>query len=96
MGNNVNLQINSSVELDGGGDENLNQSGSSGINLKQRLSSWALWLAVFGLVGLVLETAGVFRKWGITDEGWNAIITAVGTVLSAFGIVNNPTERGKL
>lgn len=84
----MNLTVNSTVEVDG---EETAVSG--GVTMRERLSSPALWAAVLGLAGLILEALGVFRKLGITDETWNAIITAAGAVLSAFGIVNNPTDR---
>ena len=100
-GNNVNLQINSRVEVDG--EEEFTstrsvdgQNCSSGVSMRERLSSPALWAAVLGLLGLVLEAAGVFEKLGITGENRDAVITAVGAVLSAFGIINNPTDRHAL
>ena len=43
--------------------------------------------------GLILEATGVFCKIGLDGDEWDAIITSVGTVLAAFGIVNNPTSK---
>lgn len=94
MSNNVNLQISSSVGIEGG-EQKIKAEGTS-VSVRERLSSPALWAAIFGLAGLVLEACGVFRKFGITSDTWNAVITSLGTVLSAFGIINNPTDRNAL
>lgn len=61
--------------------------------LRERLKSWGVWVAVLGLLGLVLESVGVFAKIGLDSTEWELIITGIGTVLTAFGIVNNPTDR---
>jgi len=90
MGNNVNLQMNTTVEV--GGDE---ENTGTGVR-ENRFTSWALWASVLGLAGLILEAAGVFTRLGITDEIWHGVITATGTILSAFGIVNNPTDRSAI
>lgn len=60
-----------------------------------RLRSWATWVSVLGAVGIILRATGVLEKWGLTAEGWNAVITAAGSILVAFGILNDPTERGR-
>lgn len=62
-------------------------------DIKFRLKSWATWLSVLGAVGIILQATGVLEKWGLTGEGWNAIITALGSILVGFGILNNPTDR---
>ena len=64
------------------------------VPVRERLKSWALWVSVLGVVGLVLQALGVFEKIGLDSDEWDGIITAVGALLSAFGIVNNPTDRG--
>lgn len=65
-------------------------------NTQNRLKSWALWVAVLGLLGLICQSTGLFEKIGLDSEEWNAIVTCVGTVLAAFGIVNNPTAADEL
>jgi len=42
---------------------------------------------------MLLSALGVAEKIGVTDEGWNAVLNAIGALLAAFGIVNNPTDR---
>ncbi len=58
-----------------------------------RYKSWALWVSVLGLLGLILELTGVFEKIGLDSNEWDTVITSIGTVLTAFGIVNNPTSK---
>lgn len=58
-----------------------------------RLKSWATWVSVAGAVLVILQATGVAEKIGITETGWNTIITAIGSLLTAFGILNNPTDR---
>lgn len=62
-------------------------------NIADRLKSWAVWAAMLGLVGMLLNTFGVFDKIGLDSMEWDAIVAAVGTILVSFGIVNNPTDR---
>lgn len=63
------------------------------LKLKDRLRSWAVWLSVFGAVGVVLNSLGVFEEWGIDSAAWSIIVNAIGSVLIAFGILNNPTDH---
>lgn len=61
--------------------------------MKERLRSWAVWLSVFGAVGVILNAFGVFERIGIDSATFDVIVNAVGTVLIAFGILNNPTDK---
>lgn len=70
----------------------MNENNNS-LNIATRLKSWAVWAALFGLVGMLLNTFGVFDKIGLDSMEWDAIVSAIGTVLVGFGIVNNPTDR---
>lgn len=63
------------------------------MDMKKRLTSWATWLSVLGLVGLVLSNFGVLEKIGMDLGGWKIFVDAIGSVLVAFGILNNPTDR---
>ena len=60
---------------------------------QSRYKSWALWLSVFGALGVILNATGVFEKVGLDSSSWEIIINAVGSVLIAFGILNNPTNK---
>lgn len=63
--------------------------------VQPRYRSWAVWTSVLGALGLILQATGVLDLIGMTDESWNAMVTAIGTLLTVFGIVNNPTDRAK-
>ncbi len=63
------------------------------VSIKERLKSWAVWLSVLGAVGVILNATGVFEKLGLDSTTWNVIINAVGSILIAFGILNNPTDK---
>lgn len=60
---------------------------------QNRLKSWAVWLSVAGAVWVILSAFGLTEQWGITSDAWNAVLNAVGTILIAFGILNNPTNK---
>lgn len=63
------------------------------VNIKNRLKSWAVWVSVLGAVGVILNSLGVFEKIGIDSAAFDVIVNAVGTILIAFGILNNPTDK---
>lgn len=63
------------------------------IMIKERLKSWAVWSAVLGAVGIILNSFDVFEIIGLTAPEWDAIINAIGGALVAFGILNNPTDK---
>lgn len=63
------------------------------VSIRERLKSWAVWLSVLGAVGVILNATGVFQKIGINSSVWDIIVNAVGSVLIAFGILNNPTDK---
>ena len=62
-------------------------------NVLERFKSWATWVAVAGALWVLLSAFGVPQKIGITNETWNTVLNAIGTILTVFGIVNNPTDR---
>lgn len=61
--------------------------------LKDRLRSKVLWAAVIGGVMQIFSALGLWAKLGITMEGFNEIMVAIGAILEAFGVFNNPTDR---
>lgn len=61
--------------------------------LRDRLRSKVLWAAVIGCIMTVFSALHLWDKIGITAEGFSEIVAAVGAVLAAFGVFNDPTNR---
>lgn len=66
------------------------------MNEQNRFKSWALWVSVAGALWVILSTFGIPEKIGVTSETFNTILDAVGSILIAFGIVNNPTNKSSI
>lgn len=60
---------------------------------QNRFKSWALWVSIAGAVWTILSAFEVPQKAGITSETFMTVLNAVGGILIAFGIVNNPTDK---
>jgi uncharacterized membrane protein len=63
--------------------------------LRDRLRSRALWAALAGLLVTVLSAFDIWDAIGITAPQLQGILTAMGAVLAAFGVFNDPTERDR-
>ena len=63
--------------------------------LRGRLRSRVLWAAVVGCIITVLSALNLWEKIGITADGFREVVGAIGAVLAAFGVFNDPTERGR-
>ena len=61
--------------------------------MQPRWKSWAVWASVMGALGLVLQAMGVLQSIGLNAEEWDVVVTALGTILVTFGILNNPTDK---
>ena len=61
--------------------------------LRGRLRSRVLWASVVGLIMVVFSAFGLWERIGITADGFREIVGAVGGVLAAFGVFNDPTNR---
>ena len=51
---------------------------------QNRFKSWALWV--------IASAFGLPEKMGITESTFTRILDAIGSILIAFGICNNPTD----
>lgn len=60
--------------------------------MQNRFKSWALWLSILGALWTILSAFGLTDKLGITEGTFKTVVDCVGSVLIAFGIVNNPTD----
>ena len=61
-----------------------------------RFKSWALWLSVAGALWTIANAFGLTQKIGIDEGTFKTVLDAVGVVLIAFGLVNNPTDAKHL
>ena len=60
--------------------------------MQNRFKSWALWVSVAGAVWVIASAFGITDRLGITESTFKTVLDAVGTILTAFGILNNPTD----
>lgn len=60
---------------------------------QNRFRSWALWVSVAGALWLIASTFGLTERIGLEEGTFHKILDAVGSILVAFGICNNPTDR---
>ncbi len=60
---------------------------------QNRFRSWALWVSVAGALWLIASTFGLTEQIGLEESTFHKILDAVGSILVAFGICNNPTDR---
>lgn len=65
------------------------------VSMKQRLKSWAVWASVLGALAVILNAFGVFEKIGIDSVTFDSVVNSIGSVLIAFGILNNPTDKAR-
>lgn len=59
---------------------------------QNRFKSWALWVSVAGALWVIASSFGLTEKIGIDKGTFDNILKAVGSILIAFGICNNPTD----
>lgn len=60
---------------------------------QNRLASKAAWIAVVSLIMLMGNTFHIWDMIGITGDAAQAILNGVLTVIAAFGIFNDPTNK---
>jgi len=62
---------------------------------QNRFKSKYVWLAIFALVGFILQNWGIYDVIGLTNETYQQLVDLILGVLIALGIVNNPTDKQK-
>jgi uncharacterized membrane protein len=65
----------------------------SGFVRQDRWRSWAVWVSVLGAVWTILNALGITQQIGIEETTFKMVVDAVGVILIAFGILNNPTNK---
>ena len=67
-------------------------------NEKKEQSRWrspVVWASIVGVIVTMFTVFGVWDKIGITADGFNEIVAAVGALLAAFGVFNNPESKNR-
>ncbi len=59
---------------------------------QSRWKSWPMWLGILSALWLLASTLGLPQKIGLTNDAYNNIVSAIGTILALLGVVNNPTN----
>lgn len=60
---------------------------------QNRFKSWALWVSVAGALWTIASALGLTERIGVQEGTYKTILDAIGAILIAFGIVNNPTDK---
>lgn len=63
-------------------------------DVQSRLKSKVLWLGIATQIGIILVTLGVFDNTMLED--YKLVVNSVLAILSAFSIINNPTDKNHL
>lgn len=58
-----------------------------------RWKSWVVWVSVLGALWTIANAFGLTEKIGITEGAFKAVVDSIGVILTAFGILNNPTDK---
>lgn len=61
-------------------------------NMKEKMRSWALWLAIAALVVFCVKQFCGVDLGPVVDEFMNLLLP----VLIGFGVINNPNSRGSI
>ena len=60
---------------------------------QSRLRSKVAWMSVVTLILLVCTTFGLFEKIGISENAAEDILILILSVLTGFGVFNDPTNK---
>lgn len=63
------------------------------IEPQPRWRSWVVWVSVLGAMWTIANAVGLTQKWGIEETTFKTVVDALGVILTAFGILNNPTDK---
>ena len=67
-------------------------NGTSLYENQSRWKSWPMWLGILSALWMLASALGLPQRIGLTNDAYRDIITAIGTILTLFGVVNNPTN----
>lgn len=62
--------------------------------MKKKLRNYGLYVSIFSLIGLILQSFGLYEKIGLTNQAYQELVNAILIVLVGAGIISNP-NKGK-
>ncbi len=75
----------------------MDKTNTAATDAKQnRWKSWPMWLGILSALWMLASSLGLPQQIGLTNETFNNIVSAIGTILTLFGVVNNPTNPNGL
>jgi len=63
---------------------------------QNRFRSWVMWSGIAGALWLIASALGLPQKIGLTNGTYISIVNAIGSILTLLGVVNNPTDKGRI
>jgi uncharacterized membrane protein len=60
--------------------------------MQNRLKSPVVWASLAALLFFVLKTWGLLEWMGLTKDSYDELISLLLAALTAFGVLNNPTD----
>ena len=61
--------------------------------IQNRLKSPVVWTALTTLVLFILKNYGLLAPIGLTEDSFKELTTLIFGLATAFGILNNPTDK---
>lgn len=62
---------------------------------QNRFKSWASWLLLLPVIILLGDTYGLWDVINMPQTTFTKLFMAIGSLLTAFGVFNNPTAADK-
>jgi uncharacterized membrane protein len=62
---------------------------------QNRWKSPVAWVNFAALLFFILKTFGLLEWIGLTKDSYDELISVIITLLTAFGVLNNPTDAQK-
>jgi uncharacterized membrane protein len=63
---------------------------------QSRWKSWASWLTLLPVITILGDTYGLWNIINMPSDTFTKVFTGIGSILIAFGIFNNPTNKNGL
>lgn len=57
-----------------------------------RWRSKVVWLGAASALWVLLDALGITQRIGLTNDTFNTVVSSIATILTLFGVLNNPTD----